>query len=386
MRQVRVVICALVALLGAAGPAHAWWGWIDELSGPKGFHGFQFELRTNCFGAKDSPIEKEIRAFLQAERELGGRATDLRARLTILIPVPSPERDLLLRQLGQMAAESARWEQEYAPAMERLLGTYITSADLDGIATSFVVGLNPSTFRFDSTFLTSVAYDGDSRLSALVRGLQRQEEQWNHLRKRASSLDALRPSAFALPVATGLRVSTCGAREDEQRKQSLNWLMRFYSKRDNAAEIAGPDTPPDDREAYANGYPMHMFTVGPLWEFRPFFKTRDDCSVRDCQERSRLDVVDLGASAGLAWIYSFGFQTIVKPTVSVHADFHLPSWKRSKRGARTVPQLRVAAIAFPGGFDANAFGPKLTGRKARASDNLDAHIELSVFFDLGSIF
>src|SRR5262245_44553043 len=39
-----------VLLLVAPARADAWWGWLDDLSGPGRFRGPQFEFRVACFG------------------------------------------------------------------------------------------------------------------------------------------------------------------------------------------------------------------------------------------------------------------------------------------------------------------------------------------------
>jgi hypothetical protein len=36
-------------VLALPAPADAWWGWIDELTGPKGLHGPQLDVRLKCF-------------------------------------------------------------------------------------------------------------------------------------------------------------------------------------------------------------------------------------------------------------------------------------------------------------------------------------------------
>ena len=46
---VSLVLAGLFQMLSPA-PAQAWWEWLDELSGPKGLKGPQFEARLACFG------------------------------------------------------------------------------------------------------------------------------------------------------------------------------------------------------------------------------------------------------------------------------------------------------------------------------------------------
>jgi hypothetical protein len=47
--KLTVVLCSLMVLL-APRPAHAWWEYIDYLSGPGRFHGQKFDFRVWCLG------------------------------------------------------------------------------------------------------------------------------------------------------------------------------------------------------------------------------------------------------------------------------------------------------------------------------------------------
>lgn len=58
MRRLALMLacCGLFQLLTPT-PAHAWYEWIDQLSGPGPFKGFQFDLRLVCF---DDPVPRPI--------------------------------------------------------------------------------------------------------------------------------------------------------------------------------------------------------------------------------------------------------------------------------------------------------------------------------------
>jgi hypothetical protein len=58
-------------LLAWPARANAWWGWIDELTGPRGFHGPQFDARIWCF-----PVNEED----------GVTTTTVGARLSLCTP------------------------------------------------------------------------------------------------------------------------------------------------------------------------------------------------------------------------------------------------------------------------------------------------------------
>jgi len=48
LRHLLVVTCCVVVQLAAPAPAQAWWEWIDQLSGPGPFIGWDFQWRVKC--------------------------------------------------------------------------------------------------------------------------------------------------------------------------------------------------------------------------------------------------------------------------------------------------------------------------------------------------
>ena len=54
MRRVIVTLVAILALQGAwPQPAHAWWDYIEQLSGPGPLRGFDIEARVRCYAKAD---------------------------------------------------------------------------------------------------------------------------------------------------------------------------------------------------------------------------------------------------------------------------------------------------------------------------------------------
>ena len=50
MRSLKASILAgALLVLMVPAPAHAWFGWLDNLSGPGPFHGLEFDVRLACF-------------------------------------------------------------------------------------------------------------------------------------------------------------------------------------------------------------------------------------------------------------------------------------------------------------------------------------------------
>jgi hypothetical protein len=60
-RTTFVVIAGVWLLLAWPARANAWWGWIDELTGPKGLHGPQLDVRLKCFTPDSDAVKKSDR-------------------------------------------------------------------------------------------------------------------------------------------------------------------------------------------------------------------------------------------------------------------------------------------------------------------------------------
>ena len=80
------ILAVLVLQLLWPSSADAWWGWIDELTGPRGLHGFQMDARVQCF-TLNKDVEEKVHP--SAEREASGGLSmckaedDLNRRLSI---------------------------------------------------------------------------------------------------------------------------------------------------------------------------------------------------------------------------------------------------------------------------------------------------------------
>ena len=62
LRHLLIVTCCVVVQLAAPAPAHAWWDWIDQLSGPGPFTGWDVQWRVKCIpdtrpGAEDLRLD-----------------------------------------------------------------------------------------------------------------------------------------------------------------------------------------------------------------------------------------------------------------------------------------------------------------------------------------
>jgi hypothetical protein len=164
----------------------------------------------------------------------------------------------------------------------------------------------------------------------------------------------------------GITFSACKVRPGETRRASIDLGFRLLRYTDDSAS-----------NAFAGGNSISLSTFVPAFEWRVF-------------TNPRIDVVDAGVGAGVYFFTSLGSSPggfnsfsglIVEP---VRLDFHAPTVLTRDHWWAAIPNLRFGLIVFPGGFDTNAFGPLLTGDKARRID-AEWLKNFGIFFDLEPI-
>jgi hypothetical protein len=65
-----IVICCATFQLMVPTPAQAWWGWLDQLTGPGPFTGYYLHYRLACIQDKDLQPSNDIRPIENASRSL----------------------------------------------------------------------------------------------------------------------------------------------------------------------------------------------------------------------------------------------------------------------------------------------------------------------------
>jgi hypothetical protein len=116
MRRVVVIaLCAVSFLITLPAPAHAWWDWLEEYSGPGPFTGFDFQWRLACINdpLPEQMVREELTAALAAAR---GRVIDA------LLTREREGRALTAEQLKtlQDSVENAEKELANLPALVEL--------------------------------------------------------------------------------------------------------------------------------------------------------------------------------------------------------------------------------------------------------------------------
>ena len=87
MRSLKSAVgVAAILLLLTPASAHAWWGWLDDLSGPGKFKGKRFDVRLVCFGEESEAkhlVDSLKNANALTTKMLVGHEAAKRARVDI---------------------------------------------------------------------------------------------------------------------------------------------------------------------------------------------------------------------------------------------------------------------------------------------------------------
>ncbi len=95
-----VVLCLLMVMLTPA-PAHAWFAWLDHLSGPGRFYGVKVDVRAWCFG-RQMPFSALNGYVQEARRILNPPATG--QQFTPAEQLTAEQRTAAMKALGSALA------------------------------------------------------------------------------------------------------------------------------------------------------------------------------------------------------------------------------------------------------------------------------------------
>jgi hypothetical protein len=152
----------------------------------------------------------------------------------------------------------------------------------------------------------------------------------------------------------GFKLSFCDEKKDRDRLFSIDLNERFFWTIDHPSV--------NDLKVFADGHILFLLTAVPSISYRPIYHLVRDLSADD--KRRYLDVVDVGAGFGGYLFASKGINDFTGLTGDVSLDFHAPAILVSKLIRKNaawnlLPQVRYSRVAFPAGFEANAFNPVL---------------------------
>ena len=329
MRSLRLtfVLCLLMVLL-VPRPAHAWFEWLDTLSGPGPFLGAIFDFRVKCWGKSVGfdQLDQDIsNAMFATTSVIAVNPRNLKADNS------ENKRQLDALMAARLAAD-ADWKKvwsEFEVLQKRIGG--IDQAKLTEVRNAV------DDFKLSNSNLLEIPDVSAASLKAVAVKLR-------------AVMDPIFTELVAL-ASSGIFVSFCD----------------HDSLRTFAFEVGLSTLQADSDPNFAHDYTirLNMFTAGLSYRM-PF------------------DVVDIGARGGSYTFSSRGFDSFSGFLVQEFANVHAPSsWLNGNcfQQVATYFIFRGSLMWFTGGFDtAKQFAA--TGPGVEIISGAQPHFSGTVFFNL----
>jgi hypothetical protein len=354
MRTLKAVVglVVLFVLIGAS-PAHAWWDWLDDLSGPGPFNGVQLDFRVLCVMNQPSLLEANL-ALARGQAltlPLLREHDELRRRLENLGGATLRSRSDVLETAKNLAKLVDDIEGPVPPSPNRQLATQALRDAAQLLRTSAVPKTSSTKFGLWASCRDRLAHEP-------VRG-------GGDPRK---DLDKHDPQAVDKLPADWIR------HEDRHEVMSLIVNYRILSNVKSLWMVGDPR----NNQAYANGEKIYLNILEPKlsWPIT-----------------GNLDILDIQTGAGIYWFSSKGFAEgsktftgyMVEP---VRFDLHWPGKSVDDEGnpwKRLLYSVSYSAgvMLFPGGFKGNPFNADA----AHAHDipGSEALFEMGVVINVGRV-
>lgn len=320
------LLCAVVQLTAPAA-AHAWFGWLDHLSGAGPFWTANYEFRLACFG-DDSDHVQRLDAFLTRANLL---TMEARGDERSFLVARDAWKDFV-KELQTINAPGADPQARQQPARGFPV---LPQTDVQALSDAIDRLTREDYVEFHRQL--AAMYPSSTARPAATTAAALPTSPVTSVATRAASLTARVFRAHVSLNSTGMLWSFCSP------TKTRRWAFEF------GATFGQANSNPD----YAGDHSIRLVTLMPSISYRVF-------------SDPRFDVVDVGAGAGAYWFSSRGFDTfngwVVQP---VRVDLHAPTrWVNSGAFERLAAMLtlRLGFIVFPAGFDANDFAA--TGDKA----------------------
>ena len=328
MRRVSVALVGGV-LFGLLFPssAHAWWGWIDELSGAGKFRGLEVEARLYCFGATEddlaAPLLRSAADHITSAFEmLRSAAASLEgpAVTTIVDRFAALERRTLEATASRISPSVAR---ETRDSVQNLRSTVDSVQNLR------------STVK---EVCSKLECTGDQAAT-----MARVEARLNVAESEYETARTLEERRRMLTASAGVSFSACPMQKDLTRRGAVGLTYRRM------------DTYGARKEEFAGGNTISLTTLTPMASWRPLFEVAS----------GKYDYIDLATGGGVYWLASDGDQpggfdafsgVILEP---IRIDLHAPALTHRtgfKWGLLASASFRLGFAIFPAGFAPNAFG------------------------------
>lgn len=302
--KLTVVLCSVMVLL-TPRPAHAWWEFLDYLSGPGRFYGQQFDFRVWCLGpSRDTtPI-----------RELDNLVTIGVVQTLLVRGETKPARDAWNDVLAKMKAINRQYHLVDVQRLDGLTRRLTSLTDADFLRAGSPGP--PSNAEPGSIAATGVRQPlAEGPLKDFISQLQ-------------IALDMMFKASVSL-VSNGIFVSFCPAEAD-----------RTFSVEVGFASLQANSDP-----NYAHDYTIRLNTFTTALSYR-------------LARRADRDVIDVGFIGGMYRFSSRGFDTFQGTILEPYVDVHAPTSWVNECGLQQLFALltvRLGVVWFPGGFDTEKF-------------------------------
>jgi hypothetical protein len=318
MRRVSLALVSGVLFsLVCPASAHAWWGWIDELSGAGRFRGWEVEARLYCFGTTEGDLAAP---FLRSAADHVTSAFEMlrSAAAAFKGPAVTPvfERFAVLERRALEATAS-----RISPSVARE-----TRDSMQSLRTSV------------KELCSKLECTGDQAAT-----MARVEARLNVAESEYATAQMLEEQRRMLTASAGVSFSACPMQKDLTRRGAVGLTYRRM------------DTYGERKEEFAGGNTISLSTLTPMVSWRPLFQVAN----------GKYDYVDLATGGGFYWLSSDGARpggfdsfsgVILEP---IRVDLHAPALSNRTGfawGLVASTSFRFGYAIFPAGFDPNAFG------------------------------
>ncbi len=334
MRRVALtLVWTALIVLAIPSPAAAWWEFLEELSGPGWWKGFDIDARLFCLV---DPLPQDT------EQALLKRMSDLVAKPRPRIseaPQSPDQRDAYLtsveRQVNEWTTTLDEWESIFdqwqlvsGRSVDRIAAVRMALANIRKRADSSLAAVLPAAKAWLGSPQERTGID------TAVKNAERDAATAFDVLQRASNTmhDIVATPRTAVAALPGVIYSACKLDRGERRRAAFDVGMRFLWTN-------------DDR--FASGERISFTTIEPAFAWRVI-------------EKPKYDILEYGLGAGFYWISSRAFPSVTGGFVEpARFDFHVPTSLATKG---TIPRkivrsiiFRVGYLVFPGGFEPDAF-------------------------------
>jgi hypothetical protein len=361
------LLLSFVLLIGVPTPARAWWGWLDNLSGPGPFAGAEFDFTIACFMDQPTPLSATL-----AQRSMDTLTTALFDRAKVDFTDATQKQDV----------ETLRTQ------VKDLVGMLDLSKVSDDAARKDSGNLAR---KVDDGFRSLLKKASSPALAQAQAAVDSLERAWRGYRVPKVSKPKIVLGLFG-SCFDRLRHEDADGLLGNVRHEDRNPVMSIVL---NYRELANRTPNPFLLLSHETRPGTSGFAAPELISLRIFgAKLSFPLS-------GRFDVVNAQTGAGVYWFRSSGFKNgdftgfVYEP---LRFDFHLPGilidWanRAEGKGDRFLRRLPLSVsysagvMLFPAGFSADRFVGTMPDDVGREISGGEAIFEMGLVINVGRLF